>query len=190
MNTWPGRTRTPFIPFRRAVPVCALMAAALLGELFLPARALAIQLHQGNEGIIVHQVGHLFFLLSMVVLVFIITGRQLNREYGWKMIQLSAILFVLWNLDTVLAHFFDNQIRAVTVENMSLWQVRISAMSGSELMVLFYHSLKLDHLLCVPALFCFYRGLSSLVAKERFDQAKEAESSSEDRSVRVRGEGR
>lgn len=138
-----------------------------------PEGAHAIQLHQGNEGIIVHQVGHLFFLLSMVVLVFIITGRQLNREYGWKMIQLSAVLFILWNLDTVLAHFFDNQIRAVTVENLSLWRVEITAMSGSELLVYFYHSLKLDHLLCVPAMFCFYRGLASLVVKGR--QEREAQ---------------
>lgn len=157
----------------RSGSVWAVITAAVLANLLAPATGFAIQLHKGSEGIIVHQVGHLFFLLSMVVLIFIITGRQLNKQYGWKMIQLSAILFVLWNLDTILAHFFDNQIHAVTVENMSLWEVRISAMSGSEFMVLFYHSLKLDHLLCVPALFFFYRGLASLVAGERFKQAKQ-----------------
>lgn len=147
--------------------VCVAVCLAILTELALPAQCLAIQLHQGNEGIIVHQVGHLIFLLSMVVLVFIITGRQLNREHGWKMIQLSAILFVLWNIDTIAAHFFDNQIHAVTVQSLSLWRIKISAMSGSELMAVFYHSIKLDHLLCVPAIFCFYKGVASLVAAER-----------------------
>ena len=149
-------------------PLCLgrVFWAALAGFI-LPVPAWAIQLHQGREGILVHQAGHLFFLLSMVALVFIITGRQLNREKGWRMIQCSAILFVIWNLDTVLAHFFDNQIRVVTVEKLSLWQVKISAASGSQLLVQLYHSLKLDHLLCVPAMFLFYRGLSSLLAQER-----------------------
>jgi hypothetical protein len=147
--------------------VWAAVWAVLLLELAGPAQALAIQLHQGKEGIIVHQVGHLIFLLSMVVLVFIITGRQLNREYGWKMILLSAVLFSLWHVATITAHFFDNQIQVVTVENLSLWQVKISSTSGSRLMVYFYHGLKLDHLLCVPAIFCFYRGLASLVAAQR-----------------------
>jgi len=148
--------------------VCAVAVwVAMLTEISFPVRVFAIQLHQGKEGIIVHQVGHLIFLLSMVVLIFIITGRQLNKEYGWKMILISAILFSLWHLDTITAHFFDNQIRAVAVQNLSLWQVKISAMSGSQLMVHFYHSLKLDHLLCVPALFFFYRGLARLVDAER-----------------------
>ncbi|MEH0019554.1 MAG: hypothetical protein V6Z89_07870 [Desulfobacter sp.] len=142
----------------------------LLAGLLLPPDALAIQIHQGSEGIIVHQVGHLFFLLSMVVLVFIITGRNLNREKGWRMIQYSAILFVLWNLDTITAHFFDNQIGAVTVENLSLRRVKISAESNSEFLVHFYHALKLDHLLCVPALFLFYRGLTHILDREKHNQ--------------------
>ncbi len=150
--------------------VCAAVFAALVFDIGIPAQALAIQLHHGKEGIIVHQVGHLIFLLSMVVLIFIITGRQLNKEYGWKMILISAILFSIWHIDTIAAHFFDNQIRAVSIENLSLWQVKISAMSGSQLMVHFYHALKLDHLLCVPAIFFFYRGLVSLVNAERLKQ--------------------
>ncbi len=145
----------------------ALLAAVLLCDLLLPAAGFAIQTHQGSEGIIVHQVGHLFFLLSMVVLVFIITGRELNRDRGWRMIQYSAVLFVMWNLDTISAHFFDNQIQAVIVKNLSLWQVKISAVAGSEFLVYFYHSLKLDHLLCVPALFLFYRGLSNILSQEK-----------------------
>ena len=144
-----------------------MLAGLILCGLVLPGPIHAIQLHQGSEGIIVHQVGHLFFLLSMVVLIFIITGRQLNRDKGWRRIQFSAILFVLWNLDTISAHFFDNQIGAVTVENLSLWQLKITALSGSDFLVYFYHSLKLDHLFCVPALFLFYRGLSLILEHEK-----------------------
>ena len=157
-----------------------MLTALFFCGLFLPAPAFAIQLHQGSEGIIVHQVGHLFFLLSMVVLVFIITGRQLNRDKGWRMIQFSAILFVLWNLDTISAHFFDNQIGAVTVENLSLKQVKISAASGSDFLVYFYHGLKLDHLFCVPALFLFYRGLTHILAREKADKERKREAEEAD----------
>ncbi|MCG8636498.1 MAG: hypothetical protein MI863_21880 [Desulfobacterales bacterium] len=160
---------------RLAGRVPALLAVLFLCDLLLPAAGLAIQTHQGSEGIIVHQVGHLFFLLSMVVLVFIITGRELNRDRGWRMIQYSAVLFVLWNLDTIIAHFFDNQIQAVTVRNLSLWQVKISAVAGSELLVYLYHGLKLDHLFCVPALFLFYRGLSNILSREKELSEKEEE---------------
>lgn len=148
-----------------------------LGGLLVPGTAWAIQLHQGVEGIIVHQVGHVFFLLSMVVLIFIITGRRLNREKGWGMILWSAVFFVAWNLDTITAHFFDNQIRAVIIEHLSLWQVKITAVSGSEFLVLFYHALKLDHLLCVPAIFLFYRGLANILARERFRQQQKQDGS-------------
>jgi len=150
------------------------IVTVVLAGLVLPEQALAIQLHQGSEGIIVHQVGHLFFLLSMVILVFIITGRGLNRDRGWRMIQYSAILFAIWNLDTIAAHFFDNQIRAVIVENPSIWQVKITAVSGSDFLILFYHSLKLDHLLCVPAIFLFYRGLANILAREKSHRNGEA----------------
>ncbi|WDP93303.1 MAG: hypothetical protein HUN04_15120 [Desulfobacter sp.] len=143
-----------------------------LGLLLTPERAGAIQLHQSSEGIIVHQAGHVFFLLSMVVLIFIITGRGLNREKGWGMILWSAVLFVVWNLDTVFAHFLDNQIGAVLVENLSIWQVEITAVSGSEFLALFYHTLKLDHFFCVPAIFLFYRGLANILAREQFRQRR------------------
>ncbi len=167
--------------FKRCTgPTAAVLASLFFCGLILPAKAFAIQLHQGSEGIIVHQVGHLFFLLSMVVLVFIITGRQLNRDKGWRMIQFSAILFVLWNLDTISAHFFDNQIGAVTVENLSLRQVKISAAAGSEFLVYFYHSLKLDHLFCVPALFLFYRGLTHILAREKAAREKNMETGDAD----------
>lgn len=176
----PGSRVPPFLgrcPFRclsQNLPhVLVLFFCLCLTESIFPDKALAIQLHQGSEGIIVHQVGHLFFLLSMVVLAFTITGKQLNKEKGWRMIQYSAILFILWNMDTIAAHFLDNQHQGILVENLPLWQVQISARSGSDLMVLFYHSLKLDHLLCVPALFFFYRGLSLLLRQGKSQENKD-----------------
>jgi len=143
------------------------LAMVLSWLFFLPAEVLATQLHVTSEGIITHQVGHLFFLFSMVVLIFTITGKALDTQKGWRLIQYSAIFFILWNLDAIGAHFLDNQIQAVKIENISLGQIRVVTRNGSPVLAWIYYGLKMDHLLCVPAMFFFYRGLSCLVSAQQ-----------------------
>ena len=143
------------------------MPAIFVCLILLPLDVYATQLHASSEGIITHQVGHLFFLLSMVALIFTVTGKGLNKQKGWRLIQYSAFFFILWNLDALAAHFLDNQIRAVAMENISLGQIRVVAKNGSSFLAWVYYVLKLDHLLCVPGMFFFYRGISSLVSEQR-----------------------
>jgi len=142
------------------------------GFLLLPLEAHATQLHASSEGIITHQVGHFFFLLSMVALIFTVTGKRLNTQKGWRLIQYSAFFFILWNLDAITAHFLDNQIHAVKIENLSLMQIRVVAQNGSTFLSWVYYILKLDHLLCVPAMLFLYRGLSNLVNEQQDLTAK------------------
>ncbi|MFH1155123.1 MAG: hypothetical protein V1793_15025 [Pseudomonadota bacterium] len=125
--------------------------------------AYATQMHSNSEGIIVHQLGHMFFLVSMAILIFTINGKELNREKGWKLLQYSAFLFILWNLDAALAHFLDNQINAVTVTMTDNWQTTITARNSSRFLAVAYYILKLDHLLCVPAIVLFYKGLCQIL---------------------------
>ncbi len=136
------------------------LAAALV---LLPFEASATQLHVHSEGIIIHQVGHLFFLTSMVVLIFAVTGKGLDSQKGWRLIQYAAFFFILWNLDAIAAHFLDNQISAVSVETLSFEKMRIITHEHSALLARVYYVLKLDHLLCVPAMLFLYFGLSRLV---------------------------
>ena len=133
-----------------------------LATLVLPDLCLATQLHHASEGIIVHQAGHVFFLCSMVVLIFTISGRQLSGVRGWRLIQYAALFFILWNLDALAAHFLDNQIAIVKIRNVSMWQMVLETRLDSALLPWFYYLLKLDHLLCVPAMILLYRGLSCL----------------------------
>ena len=135
--------------------------------ILLPVDAFAIQLHASTEGIITHQMGHLFFLFSMVVLIITITDKGLNTQKGWRFIQYSAFLFVLWNLDVVTAHFFDNQIHAVKIENLTIGQIRLVTNNDSSVLAWLYYVLKLDHLLCVPAMLFLFRGVSSLVNEQK-----------------------
>ena len=142
-----------------------VMAAAVL--IFLPVDGYATQLHASAEGIITHQMGHFFFLFSMAALIFTVTGKELDKQKGWRLIQYSAFFFILWNLDAIAAHFFDNQIHAVKIENITIWKMRIITNNDSSLLAWFYYVLKLDHLLCVPAMLFLYKGLSSLVDDQR-----------------------
>lgn len=144
-----------------------LSCAVIAGMILIPSEGYAIQLHAGSEGIITHQVGHLFFLFSMGALIFTITGKGLGRQQGWRLIQYSAFFFILWNLDAITAHFFDNQIQIITIENISVYKIKLITNHDSPVMAWFYYALKLDHLLCVPAMFFFYKGLSNLVHEQK-----------------------
>jgi hypothetical protein len=126
--------------------------------LVLPAPALAIQLHTGNAGIIAHQIGHLFFLFAMVALMFTINSQGLIRQKGWRQIQLAALFFIFWNLDTLVAHFLDNQIEVVRIETLSITQMAVTTQSDSQLLAVIYYFLKMDHLWCVPAMIFLFMG--------------------------------
>jgi energy-converting hydrogenase Eha subunit B len=142
-------------------------AMAVAGLILMPIDGYAVQLHARSEGVITHQMGHLFFLFSMVALIFTVTGKGLDKQKGWRLIQYSAFFFILWNLDAIAAHFFDNQIYAVKIENISLSQIKVVTINDSSILAWLYYFLKLDHLLCLPAMFFLYRGLSSLVDDQR-----------------------
>ena len=144
------------------------------GLFLFPSDVFATQMHTGHEGILVHQVGHLFFLFSMIALIFTITGKNLGTKKGWRFIQYSAFLFVLWNIDALAAHFFDNMVNAVYFERLSLLKVNVIAQSNSSLLALAYYILKLDHLLCVPAMFLLYKGLQQLLTIEKEKLSKKA----------------
>ncbi len=164
--------------FKKKLPDIQLLfkfiqSMAVAGLLLFPIDGYATQLHASSEGIITHQVGHLFFLFSMVALIFTITGKGLDKQKGWRLIQFSAFFFILWNLDTIAAHFFDNQIHAVKIETIAFGKIKITTDNGSSMLAFIYYILKLDHLLCVPAMLFLYKGLSNLVNDQKRIMAKQ-----------------
>lgn len=152
---------------KRCLCPIGVMVQVFTAFLLFPADGLATQLHAGSEGIITHQAGHAFFLFSMVTLILTISGKQLNEQKGWRLIQYSAFFFILWNLNAMTAHFLDNQIHAVKIENLSLWTMDIITYNDSQRFGFFYYVLKLDHLLCVPAMLLLYKGLSILHEEQK-----------------------
>jgi hypothetical protein len=147
----------------------ASIAAAFLT--LCPASALATQGHSGIEGVWVHQFAHLFFVLSMLLLIYWLRQAGLVKLPGWRYIQYAALFFILWNLDAMLVHFLDEQIRAVSVTNLGNWQIRVDTLEGYGWLARIYYLAKLDHLLCVPAMIFLMLGLRHMLKESGADDA-------------------
>ena len=131
--------------------------------LILAEPAFATQAHGPPEGLYAHQLAHIFFIVSMGILIYWLRARKLVMMAGWKYIQYAALFFILWNLDAFLVHFLEEQIGLIEVRRLAEWQISINAANHPDALIWFYYAAKLDHLLCVPALLFLYFGLRRLL---------------------------
>jgi hypothetical protein len=131
-----------------------MFLTAFGGIFFNPDIVMATQTHGGPEGIYAHQIAHLFYILSMGFFIHWLRERRLVEESGWRFIQYAAFFLILWNLDAFLVHLLGQ------VEG---WSTQVNAQNGSNGLMELYYFAKLDHLLCVPALFFLYLGLRRLL---------------------------
>lgn len=139
-----------------------MAAAALALLLVYPALAAATQGHGGHEGLYVHQLSHIFFCISMGILIYWLGSRNLTQKPGWRCVGLSALLFLLWSADAFTVHLLDEQLSLIQTENIGGWQLRVMAVDGWEWLGPIYYITKLDHLLCAPAMIFLYMGLRRL----------------------------
>jgi hypothetical protein len=128
--------------------------------------AWATQTHGEPEGLFVHQMSHLFFIFSMGLLIYWLRQRELVRQKGWRYIQYSALLFILWNIDTFGVHLLDEQGDLIRIQRLDDWHLQIDTAARHRSLGFIYYIAKLDHLLCVPALFYLYLGLKRLYYSE------------------------
>ncbi|MDZ7665685.1 MAG: hypothetical protein U5K27_10235 [Desulfotignum sp.] len=90
--------------------------------------------------------------------MFTVNSQGLIRQKGWRLIQLAALFFIFWNLDTLAAHFLDNQIEVVRIQTLSITKMVVVTQSESQLMAVIYYFLKMDHIWCVPAMVFLFMG--------------------------------
>jgi hypothetical protein len=138
------------------ISIIALLCAGL------PRNAFAIQAHGGAEGVVVHQFGHVFFLVSMTVFAYWLGKGRILKYPGWRFILWFAIVFCLWNLDVILMHYLDEQGWIVTIVRTGPWAAKLDNPWNSRAISLLYYLGKLDHLICVPAMFLLYSGLRQI----------------------------
>lgn len=141
-----------------------LLKTGLFGLILLSAEpALATQAHGAPEGLYAHQLAHIFFIVSMGVLIYWLQERRLVRSVGWRHIQFAALFFILWNVDAFFVHLLEEQLAVIDIRRISLWDIHITAAAQSKTLIWLYYAAKLDHLLCVPALLFLYFGLRRLL---------------------------
>lgn len=144
------------------VPILTVIVYALTA--LDPGCASAIQVHGGSEGVVVHQLGHVFLLASMGVFVYWLRESGLLKDRGWRYIMGFALFIGLWNIDVILMHYLDEQGMLIRAVRQGLWTVTIENDQGSKILSLLYYIGKLDHLICVPALILLYLGLKRILA--------------------------
>lgn len=132
-----------------------------------PAKVLALQLHLAPGGLYAHQMAHAFFIFSMGFFSFWLQKNRLVEQKGWRYIQISALLLILWNIDAMAAHSLEAWLinDTLSVSGLSGYSI-----TGSGFLAYFYYFLKMDHLTCVPAIIFLFIGLRRLGFKKEGKQ--------------------
>lgn len=131
----------------------------VLLSLAMPDPAFALQTH-AYEGLYLHQLAHLFFLAAMIFFALGIQQSRLVRHRSWRLMAAGGWLLALWNIWAFGGHFVE-----VLVPEESLLSApghmvpRLAFVSWREIL---YYLVEMDHLLAVPAIFCFYFGMRGL----------------------------
>jgi hypothetical protein len=125
--------------------------------------AFATQVHAHPEGLYTHQIAHAFFAVSMGILIYWLRQRGLVKEPGWRLIQFAALFFILWNADAMVAHYLDDHGEHFKIVDAGTWHSAIQLAGGSDVLIVLYYLVKLDHLLCVPAIVLLTFGLRQLL---------------------------
>ena len=131
-----------------------------------PSEAWALQAHGGVEGVYVHQMAHLFFAFSMGLLIYWLRRRRLVSLKGWRYIQYAALWFIAWNGDAFVGHWLEEQSGLVESQRIGVMRISLNMASGFEWLGPLYYLVKLDHLLCVPAMVFLFLGLRWLLRAE------------------------
>lgn len=139
--------------------------------LMVPGTAVATQVHVPSEGLYVHQIAHLFFALTMAILLYWLRQRKLVKERGWRLIQLAALFFIIWNLDAFFVHILDDRSDLFRTIDAGTWHASIEFDRNIELLAFLYYLGKMDHLLCAPAMILLYWGLRCLLHEAQTKQA-------------------
>jgi hypothetical protein len=137
-----------------------VVAAFVIG-LFLsvPDPVLAFQSHTGYEGLCVHQLAHVFFAVTMGILAYWLQANRFTDQRGWRLVQISCLLFIIWNMDAFFGHWVEHRIPDGSLIGPPDWTQRIYVNVD---WVTAYYVLKMDHLWCVPAIVCLFAGIRLL----------------------------
>ena len=125
-----------------------------------PAKALALQLHLAPGSLYAHQMAHAFFMFSMGAFSFWLQKNRLIEQKGWRYIQISALFFILWNIDTFTVHVIREAITSdMFIGSARAWDLAVDLSTVRA--KIFYAGKILDHVFLVSAVWAFLAGIIS-----------------------------
>ncbi len=127
--------------------------------LCLPGEALALQVHGEPEGLYVHQMAHLFYVLALGYFFWDIRRTAFTGK-GWRFLQLFCVIMAAWNLLAFGGHAAGVFLQPESLNHTDCYleTVLLGPFTANKYL---YFIAKLDHLLCVPALFFLFLGVRS-----------------------------
>jgi hypothetical protein len=149
-----------------------ILAPVLLIALF-SGEAMALQTHDGAEGVVVHQLAHIQYLGALGYLLWDIRRRAF-AGIGWLYLQRFCWLMMFWNGIAFIGHFAQVALpgEAICTEDGYLSALLLLPVSFGKYI---YYITALDHLLCTPALFFLFLAMRSFcrsLDKENREDAK------------------
>jgi hypothetical protein len=124
---------------------CTLILILLAAD-----QAWALQTHGPPEGIIVHQMSHLLFVLALGYLYLHTRKTPVIESRGWKYLQLFCGLLIAWNLLAFTGHEIFGGLTPEDFIDKGTWREQLAA--PFSLAKTLYYITKMDHFLNVPAL--------------------------------------
>ncbi len=125
-----------------------------------PDKAWALQTHGAPEGLYVHQMAHILFIMALSYLLWDIRRSSFTSK-GWRYLQVFCVLMIIWNIMAFVGHATGVSIREENVSTaLGYFHARLlGPISGREIV---YYIAKFDHVIAVPALFFLFAGLKAL----------------------------
>jgi hypothetical protein len=136
-----------------------LLVILLITAIWGPDKALALQVHGEPEGLYVHQMAHLFYILALGYFFWDIRRTAFSGQ-GWRYLQLFCILMICWNLLAFGGHAAGVFIYPEELSQTDCYlQTRL--IGPFTIHKYLYYIARLDHLICVPGLFFLFLGIRS-----------------------------
>ena len=148
---------------KNRIYIVVFFLASLSWTILSPDTALATCDYGRIEGVHTHQLAHIFFIISMGILIYRLRIKKPHLSSGWKFIQYSALFFILWSFDAFAVHFLNEQFNIIQVKTIGPWQIKINDCFDNNLLKVFYYLARMDYLLFMPAFIFLYYGLKRLL---------------------------
>ena len=140
-----------------SVSLMKTLGTSLLGTLtlvFCASPVWALQTHVHPEGIYVHQMAHILFVCALAYLYWDIRRTSFSGR-GWVLMRIFCVLMIAWNIVAFTGHIVTSELPGSEIAaGNGYWDSRLlGPITGLKLT---YYLVKMDHLVCVPALFFLF----------------------------------